>query len=64
MRTMRAEQARLRPDSGLADARLLHEGLKEALPELGEDKEVQALLLKKIREKGLTRKLLTEVVKG
>ena len=34
------------------------------LAELGEDKEVQELLLKKIREKGLTRKLLTEVVKG
>jgi len=31
---------------------------------LGEDKEVQELLLRKIREKGLAGKLLTEVLKG
>jgi nitric oxide reductase NorQ protein len=34
------------------------------MAELGEDKEVQELLLRKIREKGLTRKLLTGVLKG
>jgi len=34
------------------------------MAELGEDKEFQELLLKKIREKGLTRKLLNGVLKG
>ena len=34
------------------------------LAELGEDKEVQELLLRKIREKGLAGKLLTELMKG
>ena len=34
------------------------------MAELGEDKEVQELLLRKIREKGLARKLLTGVLKG
>ena len=33
------------------------------MAELGEDKEVQELLLRKIREKGLNRKLLTEILK-
>ncbi len=32
--------------------------------ELGEDKEVQELLLRKIREKGLAGKLLNELLKG
>jgi hypothetical protein len=31
------------------------------MAELGEDKEVQELLLRKMREKGLLGKLLTEV---
>jgi hypothetical protein len=31
---------------------------------LGEDKEVQALLLRKMREKGFGGKLLTEALKG
>jgi len=34
------------------------------MAELGEDKEVQELLLRKIREKGLAGKLLTELMKG
>ncbi|MGA2797976.1 MAG: gas vesicle protein GvpN [Thermoguttaceae bacterium] len=34
------------------------------MAELGEDKEVQELLLRKIREKGLARKLLSGVLKG
>ncbi|MEI7450057.1 MAG: gas vesicle protein GvpN [Desulfomonile sp.] len=34
------------------------------MAELGEDKEVQELLLRKIREKGLAGKLLTELLKG
>lgn len=34
------------------------------LAELGEDKEVQELLLRKIQQKGLSRKLLTELLKG
>ena len=35
----------------------------DLMAELGEDKEVQELLLKKIRQKGLNRKLLTEMLK-
>ena len=34
------------------------------MAELGEDKEVQELLLRKIRQKGLSRKLLTELLQG
>ena len=34
------------------------------MAELGEDKEVQELLLRKIREMGLAGKLLTKVSKG
>ena len=33
------------------------------LAELGEDKEVQELLLRKIQQKGLSRKLLAELLK-
>jgi len=43
----------------------LHELEPDSLmAELGEDKEVQELLLRKIREKGLAGKLLAELVKG
>ena len=34
------------------------------MAELGEDKEVQELLIRKLRQKGLNRKLLTELLKG
>jgi len=33
------------------------------MAELGEDKEVQELLLRKLRQKGLNRKQLTELLK-
>ena len=36
----------------------------DLMAELGEDKEVQELLLRKIRQKGLSRKLLTEALQG
>ena len=35
----------------------------DLMAELGEDKEVQELLLRKIRQKGLSSKLLTELLK-
>ena len=43
----------------------IHERERDNLMvELGEDKEVQELLLRKIREKGLAGKLLNEILKG
>ena len=41
----------------------IHEvGPESLMAELGEDQEVQELLLRKIRQKGLSRKLLTELL--
>ncbi len=43
----------------------IHELAPENLmAELGDDKEVQELLLRKVREKGLSKKLLAELMKG
>jgi len=43
----------------------IHDGESDNLmSELGEDKEVQELLLRKLRQKGLSRKLLTEALKN
>jgi hypothetical protein len=36
----------------------------DLMAELGEDKEVQELLLRKLRQKGLNRKQLTELLKS
>ena len=45
-------------------AAILEPGSDNLMAELGEDKEVQELLLRKIREKGLAGKLLNELLKG